>query len=275
MLKQVRRTKASGSALWEDHWRRFDAIRYEASALRWDGILDFVDARIRAGRLLEAGCGLGRYLLYTHARGGDAIGIDFASETLTRVRGHQPSARVVAGDLTQLPFAERAFDTILCLGVVEHFEHGAGLPLSQLTAALRPSGWLIVTVPYANKLKRRRATRGVGDVVAADHPLPPGTTFYQYCFTRAEARDLLRTAGLTVIRERRISRLFWLFGGRSTASPTQRTSAGAAVRPLRAMRGAFYRGIRPILREALYWSQWAIPGDLTSHMIVVVGQKPS
>jgi SAM-dependent methyltransferase len=272
MLKQVRRAAQSGSELWAEHWRRFDAIRYDAAALRWDGILDLVDARIRTGRMLEAGCGLGRYLLYIHGRGGDAVGIDFASESLARVRQHQPAARVVAGDLSRLPFSGQTFDTILCLGVIEHFEEGARLPLSQLAAALRSSGWLIVTVPYANLLKRRRAARGDGDVVEAEQQLPEGTTFYQYCFTRSEARELLQRAGLNVIRDRRISRLFWLLGGRRG---TNRTMAAGEPRAQRAMSRSGSGVVRPLIREGAYWMQWAIPGDLTSHMIVVVGQKPS
>ena len=275
MLKQVRHAAESGTALWEEHWRRFDAIRYDAAALRWDGILDLVDARVEKGRMLEAGCGLGRYLLYTHARGGDAIGLDFAGESLARVQHHQPSARVVLGDLTQLPFRGQTFDTILCLGVVEHFEDGARLPLSQLAAALRPSGWLIVTVPYANLLKRRRAARGDTDVVDAGRRVPQGRTFYQYCYTRAEARDLLRDAGLNVIRDRRISRLFWLLGGRSAHEQASPARPGVQPRHISSIRGSALRAVRPLIREGAYWAQWAIPGDLTSHMIAVVGQKRS
>jgi SAM-dependent methyltransferase len=272
MLKQLRRSAESGTALWEDHWRRFDAIRYDPAALRWDGILDLIDRRVPSGRLLEAGCGLGRYLLYVGARGGDPIGIDFALEPLKRITSHEPRARVAAADLSRLPFPPETFETILCFGVLEHFEQGAAGQTAELAALLRPSGWLIVTVPYANFLKRRRAAAGGSDVVSSVDALPPGMGFYQHCFTRAEARNIVHGAGLNVIEERRISRLFWLLGGRSGGP--RRPGAGPSASAGQVVRRGRGSILRSLAREAAYWAQWAIPPDLTSHMIAIVGQKP-
>ncbi len=272
MLKQLRRTPESGTALWEDHWRRFDAIRYDRAALRWDGILDLIDRRVPAGRMLEAGCGLGRYLLYVDGHGGNSVGIDFALEPLRRISAHAPAARVAAADLSRLPFAPETFDTILCFGVLEHFEQGATDQLAELAALLRPSGWLIVTVPYANLLKRRRAAAGGPDVVSAGSPFPPGMGFYQHCFTRAEAQSMLRSAGLEVTTERRISRLFWLLASRTGPQRGGTTTARAAAQVAAPGRGGI---LRSVARETAYWGQWLIPPDWTSHMIALVGRKPS
>jgi SAM-dependent methyltransferase len=281
MLSQLRPSAAAGAELWEDHWRRFAAIRYDRAALRWDGILDLVDRRLGSGPMLEAGCGLGRYLLYAHDRGGDAVGIDFAMEPLQRIAAHQPAARLAAADLGRLPFADGTFDTILCLGVLEHFEHGAGEQAKELTRVLRPGGWLIVTVPYANRLKRRRARVPGTDIVPHGVPPPAGMSFYQHCFTRGEARALVEAAGCDVIKERPVSRLFWLLGGLSArrgangsapkAAPAMPSRASGAA-PGRPARGSVWRAIA---REAAYWGQWAVPGDLASHMIAVVGRKPA
>lgn len=274
MLKQLRRSVESGTALWEDHWRRFAAIRYDAPSLRWDGMLDWIDERLAAGRTLEAGCGLGRYLLYAVSRGHRAIGIDFAVDPLKRIAAHDPRAMVAAADLSHLPFAAETFDTVLCFGVLEHFETGAAAQVNELAALLRPGGWLIVTVPYASYLKRRRAAGGGPDVIEAGRPLPAGMGFYQHCFTRSEARALVSAGGLEVVAERRVSRLFWLLGRRAARrTPAASASAGA---PRKADASPSPpQGLRRLARDAAYWAQWAIPPDLTSHMIVVVGRKPA
>jgi SAM-dependent methyltransferase len=269
MLKQMRRRSPSGTALWDEHWRQYDTIRYDAASLRWDGILDLVRKRIGRGRLLEAGCGLGRYALHIESAGGDVIGIDFVHEPLRRIRAHRASARLAVADLSHLPFAPQSFDTILCLGLLEHFESGSDAPLAELAAVLRPGGWLIVTVPYANRLKRRRARRGDPTIIAAGTSTAGEVSFYQYCFTREEARSLVESAGLRVILDRRISRLFWLLGRRSAGRLAAPASASIPRR-----RVGFERRVKQSIRDFACMLQWAIPPDLTSHMIAVVGQKP-
>ena len=272
MLKQLRASAASGVRLWDEHWRQFGALRYDPGSLRWDGILDLVDSRLGAGSMLEAGCGLGKYVLYAAERGADVVGIDFVPEPLAGIRTRNSAAQVAVADLGRLPFPADAFDTVLCLGVLEHFEQGADAYVAELARVLRPGGWLIATVPYANLLKRRRADRPGADVVSSASALPPDRSFYQYCFSRQEARTLLERGGLEVLLDRRIARLFWLLAGRSAAAPRAAAAPPASGAP----RGpAPVPASRRVLREVAYHAQRTIPGDWTSHMIAVVGRKPA
>jgi SAM-dependent methyltransferase len=272
VLKQLRPRAVSGSELWEQHWRDFAQVRFDRTALKWDGILDLIDERIPAGLLLEAGCGLGKYLLYVRQHRGQAIGIDFAVDALQTVTRRAPGTPVIAADLSRMPFAPGTFETVLCFGVLEHFEQGAEAQVRALTDLLKPGGWLIATVPYANWLKRRRAWSGTDNIVEAGAPFPPGMSFYQHCFTRREARALVASAGCEIIRDRRVARLFWLLGRRTNqprASAATRTSSGT-------VRSGSSAGLpRAALREAAYLAQWLIPGDLTAHMIAIVGRKPA
>lgn len=272
MLKQLRPSAAAGSELWEQHWRDFAQVRFDRTAVKWDGILDLIDERIPAGLMLEAGCGLGKYLLYVRQHHGQAIGIDFAVDALQTVTQRAPGTPVIAADLSRMPFAPGTFETVLCFGVLEHFESGAETQVRALTDLLKPGGWLIATVPYANWLKRRRARDGTDNIVEAGAPFPSGMSFYQHCFTRREARALVAGAGCEIIRDRRVARLFWLLGRRTNqprTSPAPGTSSGT-VRS-----GSSASLPRAVLREVAYMAQWLIPGDLTAHMIAVVGRKPT
>lgn len=110
------------------------------------------------GRILEAGCGPAILISSLEALGYCAIGVDLVEQNLRtgqqRLQAEQTPSRLVAGNLTQLPFADEAFDEIVSLGVLEYV-----LPvqtaLSELHRLLRPGGQLIVSLPNRQSLYRR------------------------------------------------------------------------------------------------------------------------
>lgn len=277
MLKQLRRSDLAGASLWEDHWREFNTIRFDAESLRWDGFLDLVDSRLPHGPVLEAGCGLGRYLLYLRSKRTVTVGIDFAREPLRTIVAQFGPQPLVAGDLLRLPFRSNTFATILCLGVIEHFVEGPGAVLAELARVLRPGGVLIVTVPYANALKRWRARRSGTNVIPAYAAEPAGWRFYQFCFTPAELRRAIESVGLMVVHERRTGSLFGLAGrfarrkmARSRASG-QRADESQRPRPdSPAPTGAF---ARRLLKETAFRTQPFLPASLLAHMTLAVARK--
>jgi ubiquinone/menaquinone biosynthesis C-methylase UbiE len=129
-------------------------------------------------RVLDAGCGRGEVLLACAARGSTVAGIDYSThavelsrQTLAEVGG----AEVVAGDVTDLPWPDSAFDLALFGDVIEHLDPAQEpLALAELRRVLRPGGRLLVhTAP--NKLflqvgwrVSRPAMRVAGRGAAAD-----------------------------------------------------------------------------------------------------------
>ena len=64
------------------------------------------------------------------------------------------SDEVMQGDLTDLPFEENSFDTILLMEVIEHVTPAdAKLILDEINRVLRPNGYLVLTTPYAEVLE--------------------------------------------------------------------------------------------------------------------------
>jgi ubiquinone/menaquinone biosynthesis C-methylase UbiE len=99
-------------------------------------------------RILDAGCGNGRYsrfLLRRADAGAVLTAFDLSSRMLRRAEGRLRSPRVshVVADLTRLPYAEGAFDAVVCGWVLEHLpDPGPGLrELARVTA---PGGRLLL-----------------------------------------------------------------------------------------------------------------------------------
>ena len=57
------------------------------------------------GRVLESGCGLGRFVRYLTDRGYPTLGIEWLHETLRAVHAVWPDLHLVQGDSARTPFA--------------------------------------------------------------------------------------------------------------------------------------------------------------------------
>jgi len=99
-------------------------------------------------RILDAGCGNGRYTKYLlrHADP-DAVltTFDLSPAMLKRARNRLESDRVshAVADLTRLPYADASFDAIVCGWVLEHLPD-ASMGLRELARVLAPGGRLLL-----------------------------------------------------------------------------------------------------------------------------------
>ncbi len=75
----------------------------------------------KEGKIIEAGCGLGRYVVYLSELGYDIEGIELSAETVEMVKRLRPSLKIKQGDITKLEYPDNSISGVICLGVVEHF----------------------------------------------------------------------------------------------------------------------------------------------------------
>jgi SAM-dependent methyltransferase len=145
------------------------------------------------GRVLEAGCGLGQYVLLLRERGRAAVGADWSLDALRA--GARAGASVSVMDLRTLAVADGAVRAYLSLGVVEHDPEGPDAILREAARVVPPGGRLLLSVPYWNGVRRlgtpylrrhARLTRAAGG------------QFYQYAFTRRELGQRLTAHGFAV-----------------------------------------------------------------------------
>jgi ubiquinone/menaquinone biosynthesis C-methylase UbiE len=99
-------------------------------------------------RILDAGCGNGRYTHFLLKQADpDALitGFDYSQNMLRRARQRLRSDRAtqVAADLTHLPYADASFDAIVCGWVLEHLPDPRP-GLRELARMLQPGGKLLL-----------------------------------------------------------------------------------------------------------------------------------
>jgi SAM-dependent methyltransferase len=141
-------------------WTAFDQVNEEdAEYWRWyfqDVRLDDLDGAVA----LDAGCGKGRYTVFTADHVAHLVALDAsdAVRVAARVLATKPNTLVVRSDLRGAPFADGAFDLVTCLGVLHHLaEPEAGF--RALTRLVAPNGLLFI---YLYSRPQRRSLRGFG-----------------------------------------------------------------------------------------------------------------
>jgi len=102
----------------------------------------FVPAR---ARVLELGCGAGTYVRLLAKRGYPVIGLDYSVPSLARAvaAGLPHAGRYVAGDASRLPFRDRRFEVVTCIGVFQALERTETV-LGEIARVLEPSGVTVV-----------------------------------------------------------------------------------------------------------------------------------
>jgi SAM-dependent methyltransferase len=128
-------------------WNRFRILRPEEDRATFRGRTGLTADMLHGACVLDAGCGMGRYLRIAAEGGARVVGLDL-SEAVVAAReltADYPGVSLVRGDLLRPPFAPGCFDQIYSLGVLDHTPdpRGAFLELAKL---LKPGGRIAIWV---------------------------------------------------------------------------------------------------------------------------------
>jgi 2-polyprenyl-6-hydroxyphenyl methylase/3-demethylubiquinone-9 3-methyltransferase len=104
-------------------------------------------------RVLDLGCGAGRFVAALRDAGADPVGVEIAPAALERARRNAPGAdlRLLEPD-GSLPLEHRSIDLVWCSEVLEHVADVSHL-LFEARRVLRPGGRLLATVPFHGRVQ--------------------------------------------------------------------------------------------------------------------------
>jgi SAM-dependent methyltransferase len=133
-------------AHYEDLWA---SAPDDPEPWQWERRRALLLADVRRGdRVLDLGCGSGRFVAALGEAGAEPIGVELASAALERALRNAPGAdlRLVEAD-GSLPLEHGSVDLVWCSEVLEHVADTDHV-LLEVRRVLRPSGRLLVTVPF-------------------------------------------------------------------------------------------------------------------------------
>jgi SAM-dependent methyltransferase len=110
-------------------------------------------------RTLDVACGPGSWLRAIAERGAITTGIDISEVALEVCRSAVPEAELHCGPAERLPFADRQFDFISCLGALEHFLDPEA-SLQEMIRVAKPNASFLLLVPNADFLPSRLGLYG-------------------------------------------------------------------------------------------------------------------
>lgn len=149
----------------------YDAIAADFSKTReylWRPMIFLFDDYLESGdKVLDLGCGNGRFYEIFRRKEVDYTGADNSSKLVEIARRRNPGAKFLVADALDLPFKDGSFDKVYGIAVFHHIPSKAFRLrfLEEAKRVLRPEGIIVLTVwnldPWrmimAGKWKRLRA----------------------------------------------------------------------------------------------------------------------
>ncbi len=151
-------------------------------------------------RVLESGCGTGRWMAFFEKLGNVAFGVDDSPGPLHVAREHAPDMNFVRGNVVLSPFKANSFDAVFSSYVAEHFEDGPEVLFREIHRVLKPDGLLFVVVPFNNTFRRMVTNPTLRAFYALWKLRGRPLGFTEFRYTKAEMDGFLARTAFDVLR---------------------------------------------------------------------------
>ena len=180
---------------WTKIWESEGNIKYGLDRVRRQDELSvmrkYMDPKV-GQRILDAGCGLGDWVLFFEQEKHAVTGLDISRSTIHQLNDKFPDSSFQIGDVRGTHFPNETFDVSYSWGVFEHFEDGPSDCLREAFRILKPGGLLFASVPFDNWRISTKST------FAKPVDNYESQRFYQYRFSREEWARAMSKAGFHV-----------------------------------------------------------------------------
>ncbi len=174
----------------------------------WPLMLTLLQYIKKGDRVLDLGCGSGRFFPLVQQQGAHYLGIDFSRTMLSEARRMYPQAEFRLGDILDLPKFDQPFDIIIVLAVLHHLPHKEmrEKAVRNIAANLQAGGYALVSNwNLARTAFWKQRWTQIGRRILRRNQLGWRDTLYggkryYHGFRKREIVGLLRQAGLKIIK---------------------------------------------------------------------------
>ena len=200
----LEKTRKDYNQIVEDYARLRGRVWPEASFL-------FEKFITEGEKVLDLGCGYGRYFELIKERGADYFGVDNSQKMIEIAKERYPQAKFQVADALNLPFPDKLFDKVYSIAVLHHIpSEEFRLKFSkEAKRVLKQDGLLILTV-WKFKTKKKLSLIfkytilrliGKSKLDWRDYFEPWGKKIkrYYHCFSKKELTNLVKKAGFEIL----------------------------------------------------------------------------
>lgn len=143
-------------------WNRYDVARPEEDEATFEAKTGVAPRALAGLRVLDAGCGGGRYARLLGEHGAEVLGVDLSSavDKAASLCAGLPNVQIVQADLLDLPVAESAFDLVFSIGVLHH-SPDPRRAFAEIARRVKPGGRLAVWLYRKNVAPQEWINSGV------------------------------------------------------------------------------------------------------------------
>lgn len=164
---------------YERIWIKGD-LREEQTYYKW--IISLL-GDVKSKKLLDIGCG-GGYLLEESVKNGiRATGLEISEAAIKKARDRAPKAKIIQGIAEKLPFKDKDFNIVVCLGSLEHFL-SPQKALKEMVRVLKDEGTCCIVLP------NRWAIDGILEGIVRGNDMSHGQELERF-YSLKEAMNLL------------------------------------------------------------------------------------
>jgi 2-polyprenyl-3-methyl-5-hydroxy-6-metoxy-1,4-benzoquinol methylase len=118
------------------------------------GKVRLVGKYISGGRILDVGCGEGKFLWALDGRRWSRTGVEPSKKTLDLVKSRLQGLRLIPGTIGSHDLDPESFDAITFWHVLEHIPDTPSV-LRRAASLLRPGGWIFISLPNFDSLQAK------------------------------------------------------------------------------------------------------------------------
>ena len=148
-------------------WNRYDVARTDEDEATFEAKTGVHPRELAGLRVLDAGCGGGRYSRLVGDHGANVLGVDLSTavDKASALCAELPNVQIAQADLLDLPVAESAFDLVFSIGVLHHTPEPRRA-FAQIARRVKPGGRLSVWLYRKNTPPQEWLNSGVRAVTS-------------------------------------------------------------------------------------------------------------
>jgi len=184
---------------WDDRYRAMYSAQNNFAQYEKQSFWPMLESKLtKNGSYLDAGCGIGGWILFLAEKGYTVQGVDAHPQAVRAMTEYDRDLNVKIAGSDAIPCADKSLDGVISIGSLEYGEGVVKESLQEFHRVLKDGGFVCIEVPLANTLRKvfyipLKRLEGLFKRAGGQ-----SATFAYYLFGKSEFEALLKKTGFTI-----------------------------------------------------------------------------